>query len=74
MKPEAPEPLTAAELRTVAWLATTLGRSAQGVRDALKRLAIEPSVTAGRIPLYPEEPTLSLLREGMRSANQVETV
>jgi hypothetical protein len=72
VKPEAPEPLTATEIRTVAWLAKSLGRSTQGVRNALTRLAIEPSVIAARIPLYPEEPTLSLLRKGMRSANQVE--
>ena len=74
MKPEAPESLTATEIRTVAWLAKSLGRSTQGVRNALTRLAIEPSVIAARIPLYPEEPTLSLLRKGMRSANQVEQV
>ena len=70
MKPEALATITAADLRTVGWLAKNLGgRSLQGVRDALARLNIQPAVKEGRITLYPEEPTLSLLREGMRSAN-----
>lgn len=57
------------QLVTCSQLAEELDRSEFGVRQAIRRLGIQPAAVAGRIQLY--SPTIvAELRDKMRAPNQ----